>query len=135
MGRARKLSALALCTPPAGLEVKELVGPVGRAVYATRDFACDEVLELSPVLTVRQAVLRVPEGLRDFYFVWPGGYAVGLGYLSLYNHSYSPNAVMTFQHSRRLGEVRASRPIAAGEEVRVNYAGTGSTEPVGFEVV
>ena len=47
--------------------------------------------------------------------------AIGLGYLCLYNHSDTPN--ITFDHHYDSDEisVRATRDIAAGEELTLNY--------------
>jgi len=61
--------------------------------------------------------------------------AIALGYGSLYNHSYTPNA-----HYRDIGrrskEFLAVRDIAAGEEITVNYNGDPQDRTaVDFEVV
>ena len=61
--------------------------------------------------------------------------ALALGYGSLYNHSYQPNA----RYDDESGQTKvftAIRDIEAGEEITVNYNGEPEDEsPVGFEVV
>jgi SET domain-containing protein len=61
--------------------------------------------------------------------------AVALGYGSLYNHSYTPNARYD-DESPQIKIFTAIREIAAGEEITINYNGEPSDEsPVWFKVV
>ena len=58
-----------------------------------------------------------------------------LGYGSLYNHSYRPNARYDDEEGRIM-VFTALRDIGRGEEITVNYNGEpGDETPVGFEVV
>ena len=60
---------------------------------------------------------------------------LALGYGSLYNHSYRPNARYV-DLSERTKLFTAIRDIAAGEEITVNYNGEPEDQtPVGFDVV
>jgi SET domain-containing protein len=61
--------------------------------------------------------------------------ALALGYGSLYNHSYRPNA--RYDDDAQAAMVfLALRSIAAGEEITINYNGDPEDRaPVGFEVV
>ena len=68
----------------------------GRGVFARRPIIEGETIECCPALVFpkddRPHIDRT--GLYDYYFDWSdGGLAVALGYGSLYNHSYSPNAM------------------------------------------
>ncbi len=102
----------------------------GRAVIATADIMRGELIECSPVLPLALADSECP-GLNDYGLAWgedaPGGLApgkecaVGLGYLSLYNHSQSPN--VTFEHRYDADEiaVHALRDIPVGEELTIDY--------------
>ena len=101
----------------------------GRGVVATKPIATGEMVERSPVLPIAMADSECP-GLSDYAFAWgedvPGfavgkECAIGLGYLCLYNHSDTPN--ITFDHHYDSDEisVRATRDIAAGEELTLNY--------------
>ena len=61
--------------------------------------------------------------------------AIGLGFASLYNHSYEPNAVYVRQLDQLLLHFIALRAIAAGEEITVNYNNNPlDRQPVWFEV-
>ena len=68
-------------------------------------------------------------------FTWDDDHvAVALGFGSLYNHSYSPNARYEDWEPNKKRYV-AITDIAAGEEVTINYNGAAAdTTPVGFEV-
>ena len=105
----------------------------GRAVFATAAIAGGEIVECSPVLPLALPDSECP-GLNDYSLAWgedvEGGLgpqkdcAIGLGYLSLYNHSETPN--VTFEHRYDADEiaVHALRDIAAGEELTINYGVT-----------
>lgn len=101
----------------------------GRGVFAERPFAPGEVIEQAPVLVLppSQRALLAQTGLGDYYFEWEdegdGAIAIGLGYASLYNHSYQPNARYTRHTEGLFLEYTAVRPIAPGEEITVNYNG------------
>jgi len=84
-------------------------------------------------------VARRSARISWYVFDWEGltarNYvALGLGYASIYNHSYEPNA----RYAREAPDVlvfTAVRDIAAGEEVTINYHGEpGDRRPVDFEV-
>src|SRR3954454_24565579 len=72
----------------------------------------------------------------DYCFAWgPGTVALALGYGSLYNHSYRPNARYD-DVGPRTKTFTALRDIARGEEVTVNYNGKpGGRARVWFDVV
>ena len=74
--------------------------------------------------------------LNKYFYIWNrNAVAVSLGYGSLYNHSYRPNARYV-DLAGRTKLFTAIRDIAAGEEITVNYNGEPEDEtPVGFEVV
>ena len=84
--------------------------------------------------------IRVDRGLlgghRCLCLEWGRGkLALALGYGSLYNHSYRPNARYV-DLAGRTKLFTAMRDIAAGEEITVNYNGEPEDDtPVGFEVV
>ncbi|HUB49591.1 MAG TPA: SET domain-containing protein [Acetobacteraceae bacterium] len=113
----------------------------GRGVFATREFAPGETIEVCPVIALTEADARKLDatGLYDYYFGWGEGgkqAAIAFGYGSLYNHSVTPNA----EHRKNFAEdtlsVVAIRPIAPGEEIFIRYeTGSGDVQPtVWFEV-
>ena len=113
----------------------------GRGVFAERPYAPGEVIELAPVLLVPggQRHLLAQTMLSDYAFQWeddPNGVmAIGLGFASLYNHSYRPNAKYVKNIEENLIQFEALHSIQPGEEILVNYHGDPADKtPVWFEV-
>ena len=119
------------------VEVKRVRGK-GRGVFARRPIRKGEVIERVPVLVM--SVEEYEEGmdgtlLSRYVFAWgEGQIALALGYGSLYNHSYKPNA--RYQDvAPRTKQFVALRDIRSGEEVTVNYNGSPrSRAKVGFDL-
>ncbi len=111
--------------PSDAVEVKQAEGK-GRGVFARRPIRKGEVIERAPllVLTAEEYARGVDQSiLAGYVFAWgEGQYALALGYGSLYNHSYKPNAVYEDEADQAKRFV-ALRAIKAGEEVTVNYNG------------
>ena len=105
------------------------VGPSpgrGRGVFAGRRFEPNETIEVCPVIVLSEADARRLDDtkLYDYYFGWgKDGKQAGivLGYGSIYNHSFAPNA----EHRKDAAEdtmfVVAVREIAAAEEIFIRY--------------
>ncbi|MBL9077169.1 MAG: SET domain-containing protein-lysine N-methyltransferase [Planctomycetes bacterium] len=111
-------------TPP-GLRVVELPGR-GRGVAAARAFAAGDRIECAPVVVVPSADAALLRGrLLDSYWFWwdPEHRAVGLGLASLYNHGCPANARFDRDLAARVLVFTAVRPIAAGDEITINYHG------------
>ena len=120
------------------IEVKRVKGK-GRGVFARRPIRQGEVIERVPVLVLPAAEVEEmigPARLGDYCFEWGRGtVALALGYGSLYNHSYRPNARYD-DVGRRTKVFTALRDIAAGEEITVNYNGEPTDRTsVGFRVL
>jgi SET domain-containing protein len=101
----------------------------GRGIIAKAPITAGELIERSPVLPIGSVESESP-GLNDYSFAWgedvegfePGKEcAVGLGYLSLYNHSDTSNVSLTRHYEENEMSIRALRDIAAGEELTINY--------------
>ncbi len=123
-------------TPSDAIEIRRVRGK-GRGVFARRPIEEGEVIETCPVLVLpASSVEDFSEGLGAYVFEWGrGSLALALGYGSLYNHSYRPNARYA-DLADRTKLFTAIRDIAAGEEITVNYNGEpGDRTPVGFVVV
>jgi SET domain-containing protein len=117
--------------------VKRVKGK-GRGVFARRAIAKGAVIERVPVVIVPIKNLvngRANPVLKKYFYEWgPTTVAVSLGYGSLYNHSYTPNA--DYEHGARVLVYRAIRDIEPDEEITVNYNGSPSDRrPVGFKVM
>jgi len=116
------------------IEVKRIKGK-GRGVFAKQFIPAGTVIERVPVL-VFPMDNPLADRLSDYVFMWGRGtVALALGYGSLYNHSYTPNA--RYDDIRQQSkEFTAIRDIEAGEEITVNYNGEpGDNSEVWFEVI
>jgi uncharacterized protein len=114
-------------------------GGKGLGVFARRPIRAGEVIERVPVIVLPAREIEDDSGattLAGYCFVWARGkVAVALGYGSLYNHSYRPNARYE-DRGRRTKLFTALRDIAAGEEITINYNGEPrDRSPVGFDVL
>jgi SET domain-containing protein len=113
----------------------------GRGVVAERAFAAGETIERPPViaLSAHETALIRETRLAHYYFEWGADCqqaAIALGYGSLYNHSYSPNARYAFHEDVDHLEIIAQRAIESGEEITINYNNIGpdAAKPLKFEV-
>ena len=125
-------------TQSASIEVKRIKGK-GRGVFARRLIRKGELIEKVPVLVL--TVEEYHEGLgktslANYCFNWTDTtVALALGYGSLYNHSYRPNARYD-DVGPQTKEFTALRDIQSGEEITVNYnAEPKSRAAVWFDVV
>lgn len=109
------------------------VPKIGRGVIARMDALKGTVLERSPVVVAPVADFEAKHGkmtkLDHYLLTWEEKgeeieYAVGLGYLMLYNHSKRPNAEFRYDYPNREIEMVALRNIHAGEEITHDYGGT-----------
>ena len=121
------------------LEVRE-TGTRGRGVFALTAIPAGTLIESADVIPIPRAEMAAIENciLADYDFRWGQDGregAIALGYGSLYNHSYSPNAHYVKHLDRLSIDFIALRDIAAGEEIRTNYNGDpDSKKMVWFEV-
>lgn len=98
-------------------------------VFAARAIETGEVIEICPVIVFPKAELEHVRKtvLDDYYFDWGDDgewFAVALGYGSLYNHAYEPNAEYGMDFEAKTIDIYCIRDIAAGEEILINYNGT-----------
>lgn len=117
------------------IEVRRVKGK-GRGVFARRPIAAGAVIERVPVLVLPYGEDEWESALAPYYFAWGRGtVALALGYGSLYNHSYRPNA--RYDDIGQLTKVFTTlRDIEPGEEITVNYNGDPADRaPVAFTVV
>ena len=120
------------------VEVRQVKGK-GRGVFARRTIAKGEVFERVPVLVLPIEDIQNVDGwsgLAGYCFNWgEGTVALALGYGSMYNHSFRPNARYD-DVGQRTKVFTALRDIEPGEEITINYNGDpDDSTPVGFDVV
>ncbi|HKK73679.1 MAG TPA: SET domain-containing protein [Saprospiraceae bacterium] len=108
-----------------------IIGPSkkgGRGVFSTAFISKGTLIETCPVISMpKQARSKLDQTmLHDYYFIWGEAdqrCALVLGYGSLYNHDYQPNAEYEPDYQHDLLSFYARQDIKAGEEITVNYSG------------
>ncbi|TWT40721.1 SET domain protein [Thalassoglobus neptunius] len=107
----------------------------GRGVFAKQPIKKGEVIECVPVLIVTWDEIADSE-LADYAFtLTEKKVGIALGYGSMYNHSYKPNARYD-DEGRQTKVFSAIKNIKKGEEITVNYNGDPENqEEVDFDVV
>ena len=109
-----------------------------RGIVALADFSPGDLIECCPLLVFKSDKTQLEQsGLNRYYYEWINKtQAIVLGYGSLYNHAYDANACYEHDYDNLLLRILAVRPVAAGEEITINYNYyLGDHDPVGFKVV
>jgi SET domain-containing protein len=97
-------------------------------MFACRKLMKGQLIERAPVIPINEKQWPSAQRtiLSDYAFDW-GEHdehaAIALGYVSIYNHSYAPNAQLEELLDELMMEVIAIRDIQPGEEVTINYNG------------
>lgn len=105
----------------------------GRGVFTSEMIPIGTLIEIAPVIVLSPEDLKTIHQtfLHDYYFLWSDDGrdgAIALGYGSLYNHSYNPNAEYFTNRDTMSIDVFAIQDIQAGEEITFNYNGTPHDE-------
>lgn len=100
---------------------------LGNGVFAARNFKKGELIESAHLLTFTPRERKILEKTKLNYYVYPWrstrSAAIALGYGSIYNHSYEPNADWKQDFKKEMMTYKALRDIKKGEEILVNYNG------------
>jgi len=117
------------------LEIRNVRGK-GRGVFSLVPFYRGQVIEYCPILEFPNGQATYDSVVHHYTFAWTGRRsALALGYGSLLNHSYTPNAVYAFRMAKKIISIRALRNIALGEEILINYNGDPKDQtPLWFDV-
>lgn len=99
----------------------------GRGVFALKNFSSGEIIERCPVIKITPKERKKCNGtiFSDYIYPWrstlSGSLVLGFG--SIYNHSFNPNA--DWKQNFKTGHMvyRAIKPIKKNEEITVNYNG------------
>lgn len=111
----------------------------GRGVYTSKKIPLGTDIEISPVLEFSVKDRKQLEGtlLYHYIFEWGSSHkkgALGMGYISMYNHSYSANCGYEMDFENGLMTIRTVRDIKAGEELFINYnASPDDKTPLWFD--
>ncbi len=97
-----------------------------RGVFAARNIKRDELIEECPIIEIeKEDPSNIKEGILITYFFYVGEkkerVAVALGFGSIYNHTYSPNATYKIKIREKIMDFIAIRDIKKDEEITVNY--------------
>jgi len=111
------------------IAVRRLPGK-GRGVLATRAVAEGELLATDPCLMIpaEDCAMLERTSLHGHYFAHPdndGEGCIVFGPISLVNHDAAPNCRLEWVEDWRAGwtvSLLARRPLAAGEELTIDYA-------------
>jgi SET domain-containing protein len=104
----------------------------GRGVFAKVDIKKGELIEMCPVIDLSEHDTdAIREGTLISYLYYFGKEkkrsVVTLGFGSIYNHTYSPNALYKENHQQHLITFTALQDIKQNEEITVNYNGQKKT--------
>ncbi|MDO3412472.1 SET domain-containing protein [Saccharibacillus sp. CPCC 101409] len=101
-------------------------GEFTRGVFATRDIPKGRLIHEAPVVAYpnEQDEFIEKTDLEDYVFEYGSNHtAILLGYGSLFNHSYTPNATYEINFDQHTFDFYAYTDIQAGEEIFINYNG------------
>lgn len=113
--------------------------PMGRGVFSSEDIAEGTVIEIAPVIIMSKEERELIDKtlLHDYIFEWgegTGQCCMALGYVPLYNHSYTSNCEYEMDFEEEYIRVKTVRPVKAGEELFINYNGNwNDATPIWFE--
>lgn len=96
----------------------------GRCICANQSFKPKNKIEICPLLILPKEQFKYIKKTNLYYYYFEytkKRVAIALGYGSLYNHSYSPNARYIFDYKNNNLEIIAIKNIKKGEEILFNY--------------
>ncbi|MBR2563132.1 MAG: SET domain-containing protein-lysine N-methyltransferase [Paenibacillus sp.] len=101
-------------------------GEFNRGVFATVDIPKGQLIHQAPVVPYPNEDHEHIEKtiLEDYVFEYGANHtAILLGYGSLINHSYEPNATYDINFENHTFDFYAYKDIKAGDEILINYNG------------
>jgi hypothetical protein len=114
----------------------------GRGVYARCDIKKGEIIERCPIINVpKYDMSNLKESILVTYFFFFGKnkerLLVALGFGSIYNHTYEPNAMYKIRHAERIIDFIALNDIKKDTEITVdyNYGNPKDNSPLWFKVI
>ena len=112
---------------------------MGRGVFTSSSIETGTVVEVSPVIVMTGEDRKLLDKtlLHDYIFEWGGKKeqcCMALGYVPIYNHSYTSNCEYEMDFDNELISIKTVRLIKAGEELFINYNGDwNDSKPLWFE--
>lgn len=132
---ARKKSYPKATRLPDFVEARWIPKMNGWGVFALRPIKKRSLIERAPILFLPEKEYQkvAKTQLENYAYGWPRGASIVFGYGSLYNHSFEPNAEVSYDEANRCLVYDAIRDIRRGEEIRVDYTGNGTAEGIWFK--
>jgi SET domain-containing protein len=112
----------------------------GRGVFTKEKIKAETIIEESPVIVMSAEDRKLLDKtlLHDYIFEWginKDKCCMALGYVPMYNHSYSSNCEYFMDFEEAAIQIKTVREIEAGEELTINYNGDWNNEKkIWFEV-
>ena len=116
-------------------------GNMGRGVFTNAAIAADTIIEIAPVIVMTMTDREKLDQtlLHDYIFEWGEGNkecCMALGFVPMYNHSYSSNCEYEMDFEEQTITVKTMRSIKAGEELFINYNGNyDDPKPIWFDAI
>lgn len=110
-----------------------------RGVFTTENIEKDTIIETAPVIIMSSEERKFLDQttLHDYIFEWGDEKhqcCMALGYVPIYNHSYSSNCEYEMDYANLQISIRTVRKIKSGEELFINYNGDwNDTKPLWFD--
>ena len=120
---------------------KSKIVNAGRGVFAKVAIKKGEVIERCPIIEIpdhdtSSLIASILVTYIYFFGKKKTRLELALGFGSIYNHSYDPNARYTDNHRQKMIDFTAIKNIKKDEEITVDYsAGRKEKNPLWFEVV
>ena len=112
----------------------------GRGVFAGNDIKKDDIIESCPMIEISEDdTANLGDSILVTYFFYYGKKkeksGVALGFGSIYNHSYTPNAMFKINEKENIINFIALSNIKKDCEITFNYRNSTDTKtPLWFEV-
>ncbi len=128
-------SPVASIQPPQ-VSMRDTCSARGRGIFAERRFMTGELVETAPVMLLHIDYQALPDEIKCYVFNWGklcdlgSAHALALGYGSLYNHDNPANLRYEADPANQALRFIATRDIAAGDELTINYNSPFGTDEV-----
>ena len=120
---------------------KSKIPNAGRGVFAKCNIKKGEIIERCPIVEIPSGdTSKLNESVLVAYFLYFGKkkerLALMLGFGSIYNHSYTPNATYKIKVKKKTIDFTAIKDIKKNEEITFNYSfgNPKNKNPLWFEV-
>jgi len=122
---------------------KTAIPNADRGVFAKHDIKKGEIIERCPIIEIsKNDTSNLKESILVTYFFYFGKnkerIAVALGFGSIYNHSYKPNATYKIKPREKTIDFIALDDINKNDEITFNYYNSNKSNdkksPLWFEV-